>query len=236
MSYPVSIVSFVFILRRSPAGGQGRTGHHRECERKRLRCTRYLTRSRSTPYAIADHTGTCSIPVIQRLIQCELDNPRYACLSTSYTSTTVGGAENLDEVIHLTSAIILFVRFRSVIGMMWGSDSDHAGKIPLVFYEHMVDKEGSLDHTRVAFALHESARNKLTGVPLEHRILYVHLGAFKVSVLKTNIPTVAPSDDPRRRYLSSSAYERHSALEVSLHAKVKRFSFQSHGSHQTGRT
>ena len=47
-------------FRRSPAGCQGRTGHHRECEPIRLRSTRHLTRSRSRPYSIADHTGTRS--------------------------------------------------------------------------------------------------------------------------------------------------------------------------------
>ncbi|KAN0093245.1 hypothetical protein V8E55_004029 [Tylopilus felleus] len=63
---------------------------------------------------------------VQRLIRCELGNPRFAYLSTS--DTTVRGEENPDEVIHLAS----------------------------VFYKHMVDKEGHLDHTRHAYSLRAS--------------------------------------------------------------------------------
>ena len=68
-----------------------------------------------------------------------------------------------------------FVGFRSVIGTMWAVDDGETNKITTTFYEHMVDESGRLDHTRAAFALNKMMKS--VHVPLDQRILYIHLGA-----------------------------------------------------------
>ena len=109
---------------------------------------------------------------IQRIIGCDLKSPEFAYLSACHT--TVGDEESPDEVIHLASAM-QFVGFRSVIGTMWAVDDGETNKITSTFYEHMVDESGRLDHTRAAFALNKTMRS--VDIPLDQRILYIHLGA-----------------------------------------------------------
>ena len=119
--------------------------------------------------AFALHDGHFTI---QRIIGCDLKNPEFAYLSACYT--TVGDKESPDEVIHLASAM-QFAGFRSVIGTMWAVDDGETNKITSTFYKHMVDESGRLDHTRAAFALNKTM--KTVKIPLDQRILYIHLGA-----------------------------------------------------------
>jgi CHAT domain-containing protein len=109
---------------------------------------------------------------IHRLIGCDLENPEFAYLSACHT--TVEDKDSPDEVIHLASAM-QFVGFRSVIGTMWAVDDGETKKITSTFYKHMVDEDGRLDYTRAAFALNKTMRS--VDVPLDQRILYIHLGA-----------------------------------------------------------
>ena len=109
---------------------------------------------------------------IHRLIGCNLRNPEFAYLSACHT--TVGDEESPDEVIHLASAM-QFAGFRSVVGTMWSVDDAETNKITSVFYKHMLNESGRLDHTRAAHALRKAAR--LADVPLDQRILYIHIGA-----------------------------------------------------------
>ena len=118
---------------------------------------------------------------IQRLTCCNLMNAEFAYLSACHT--TVGDEENPDGVVHLASAM-QFAGFRSVIGTMWQVDDGETNKIIPLFYKHMVDESGRLDHTRAAFALWETMRSLKSGtsgtsgkVPLDQRVLYVHIGA-----------------------------------------------------------
>ena len=69
-----------------------------------------------------------------------------------------------------------FVGFRSVIGTMWEVDDGATIKIASMFYKHMVDESGRLDHTRAAFALNETMKS-VQNIPFDQRILYIHLGA-----------------------------------------------------------
>ncbi|KAF8121640.1 CHAT domain-containing protein [Boletus edulis] len=105
-------------------------------------------------------------------MMCEPENPQFAYLSACHT--TVGDEESPDEVIHLASAM-QFAGFRSVIGTMWAVDDAATDKITSTFYKHMVNEPGCLDYTRAAFALHKTMRS--VNVPLDQRILYIHLGA-----------------------------------------------------------
>ena len=122
--------------------------------------------NRKQPFESAFALRDAHFP-IQRIIGCELTNPEFAYLS-------VGDEESPDEAIHLASAM-QFAGFRSVIGTMWAVDDCETNKITPTFYKHMVDESGRLDHTRAAFAL--NATMKSVHVPLDQRILYIHLGA-----------------------------------------------------------
>ena len=119
--------------------------------------------------AFALHDGHFAI---ERIIGCDLKNPEFAYLSACHT--TVGDEESPDEAIHLASAM-QFVGFRSVIGTMWAVDDGATNKITSMFYKHMVDESGRLDHTRAAFALNKTVNS--VDIPLDQRILYIHLGA-----------------------------------------------------------
>ena len=119
--------------------------------------------------AFALHDGHFTI---QRIIGCDLKNPEFAYLSACHT--TVGDEESPDEAIHLASAM-QFVGFRSVIGTMGAVDDGETIEITLTFYKYMVDQSGRLDHTRAAFALNKMMKS--VHIPLDQRILYIHLGA-----------------------------------------------------------
>ncbi|KAF8438499.1 CHAT domain-containing protein [Boletus edulis BED1] len=109
---------------------------------------------------------------IQRIIGCDLKGPEFAYLSACHT--TVGDEESPDEVIYLASAM-QFIGFRSVIGTMWAVDDSETNKITSTFYKHMVNESGRLDYTRAAFALNKTMWS--VHIPLDQRILYIHLGA-----------------------------------------------------------
>ncbi|KAF8425376.1 hypothetical protein L210DRAFT_3653236 [Boletus edulis BED1] len=79
-----------------------------------------------------------------------------------------------DEVIHLAAAM-QFAGFRSVIGTTRAVDDAETNKIMSTFYKHMADESGSLDHTRAAFTLNKTMKS--VDVPLDQRILYIHIGA-----------------------------------------------------------
>jgi CHAT domain-containing protein len=128
-----------------------------------LACHGLPNRKQPFESAFALHDGHFTI---QRIIGCNLMNPEFAYLSACHT--TVGDEESLDEAIHLAG-------FRSVIGTMWAVDDGETNKITPTFYKHMVDERGRLDHTRAAFALNKTMRS--VQVPLDQRILYIHLGA-----------------------------------------------------------
>ena len=68
-----------------------------------------------------------------------------------------------------------FAGFRSVIGTMWAVNDEHTNKVTSTFYGHVVDESGRLDHTRAAFALWKTMKS--VNIPLDQRILYIHLGA-----------------------------------------------------------
>ena len=109
---------------------------------------------------------------IQRIIRCNLRNPEFAYLSAC--QTTVGGQESLDEVIHLASAM-QFAGFRSVVGTMWSVADSPATKVASTFYKFMLDELDCLDYTRAAWALWKTLRT--VDIPMDQRILYIHLGA-----------------------------------------------------------
>ena len=62
-----------------------------------------------------------------------------------------------------------------VIGTMWAVNDEHAKEVTSVFYKHLVDVSGGLDHMRAAFALRKTMRS--VNIPVSQRILDIHLGA-----------------------------------------------------------
>ena len=134
-----------------------------------LACHGVPNRKQPFESAFALHDGHFTI---QHIIRCDLKNPEFAYLSSCHT--VVGDEESPDEAIHLAAAM-QFAGFRSVIGTMWAVDDAEANEITSVFYEHMVDESGHLDHTRAAFALQKTMRS--VNIPLDQRILYIHIGA-----------------------------------------------------------
>ncbi|KAF8429868.1 CHAT domain-containing protein [Boletus edulis BED1] len=134
-----------------------------------LACHGLPNRTRPFESAFALHDGRLTI---ERIMRCEPENPQFAYLSACHT--TVGDEDSPDEVIHLASAM-QFAGFRSVIGTMWAVDDAETDKITSTFYKHMVDESGCLDHTRAAFALNKTMKS--VRIPLDQRILYIHLGA-----------------------------------------------------------
>jgi CHAT domain-containing protein len=112
---------------------------------------------------------------VEDIMRYELQNAQFTYLSACHT--TVGDEESPDEVIHLAAAM-QFAGFRSVIGTMWAVDDGHTNEITSKFYEYMVDESGRLDHTRSALALHRTMNSlRLSKIPVDQRILYIHMGA-----------------------------------------------------------
>ena len=119
--------------------------------------------------AFALHDGGFTI---QHITRCNLQNPEFAYLSACHT--TVGDTKSPDEVIHLAAAM-QFAGFRSVIGTMSAVDDSQTNKVISTFYDTMIDDSGRLDYTRAARALRMTM--KKVNIPMDQRILYIHIGA-----------------------------------------------------------
>ena len=122
----------------------------------------------SSAFALGDGHFT-----IERIIQCQLQNAEFAFLSAC--QTTVGDEESPDEVMHLASAM-QFAGFRSVIGTMWAVMDVVALRITSAFYDNMIKECGCLDYTHAALALNRTIEES-TDIPLDLRVLYIHIGA-----------------------------------------------------------
>jgi CHAT domain-containing protein len=109
---------------------------------------------------------------IRKIMESHWQDPEFAFLSACHT--TVGDESSPDEAIHLAAAM-QFSGFRSVIGSMWSVDDDVAHHVVSAFYDNMVDGSGRLNCTRAAEALHKAVKT-LRKIPLEQRIVFVHIG------------------------------------------------------------
>ncbi|KAG0696486.1 CHAT domain-containing protein [Suillus ampliporus] len=110
---------------------------------------------------------------IREIMESHWQNPEFAFLSACHT--TVGDESSPDEAIHLAAAM-QFSGFRSVIGSMWSVDDNVAAQITSAFYNNLVDGSGKLDCTRAAVALHKAVKTLRKEIPLEQRIVFVHIG------------------------------------------------------------
>ena len=107
------------------------------------------------------------------IIHTDISHPEFAFLSACHTA--VGDAKTPDEVIHLAAGM-QFAGFKSVIGTMWAVDDEIAHHMVSAFYRSMF--EHGMDYTKAAASLNIAMRTvDRRAVPLEQRIVFVHIGA-----------------------------------------------------------
>ncbi|KAG2139860.1 CHAT domain-containing protein [Suillus bovinus] len=110
------------------------------------------------------------------IMERDIPHAEFAFLSACHTA--VGDEETPDEVIHLAAGL-QFSGFKSVIGTLWQVDDAVAKHVVKAFYtsmfEHVKDG-GVMDCTKAAWALNRATHAVKTKVPLEQRMVFVHIG------------------------------------------------------------
>ncbi|KAG1733283.1 CHAT domain-containing protein [Suillus lakei] len=110
------------------------------------------------------------------IMENDAPHAEFAFLSTCHTA--VGDEETPDEAIHLAAGL-QFSGFKSVIGTLWVVDDAVAKHIVEAFYENMFKdlEEGDMpDCTKAAWALNHATHSVKNKVPLEQRIVFIHIG------------------------------------------------------------
>jgi CHAT domain-containing protein len=100
----------------------------------------------------------------------------FAFLSACHTA--VGDEETPDEVIHLAAGL-QFSGFKSVIGTLWEVDNAVAKHVVKAFYENLfkdLEVGGEMDCTKAAWALNHAMHSVKMKVPLEQRMVFIHVG------------------------------------------------------------
>jgi CHAT domain-containing protein len=108
----------------------------------------------------------------------EKDIPRAEFAFLSACHTAVGDEETPDEVIHLAAGL-QFSGFKSVIGTLWEVDDAVAKHVVKAFYENLfkdLEVGGEMDCTKAAWALNRATHSVKTKVPLEQRMVFIHVG------------------------------------------------------------
>jgi CHAT domain-containing protein len=110
------------------------------------------------------------------IIERDIPHAEFAFLSACHTA--VGDEETPDEVIHLAAGL-QFSGFKSVVGTLWEVDDAVAKYVVEAFYENLFkdSKDGGvMDCTKAAWALNRATHAVKTKVPLEQRMVFVHIG------------------------------------------------------------
>ncbi|KAG1790464.1 CHAT domain-containing protein [Suillus plorans] len=110
------------------------------------------------------------------IMERHIPQAEFAFLSACHTA--VGDEETPDEVIHLAAGL-QFSGFKSVVGTLWEVDDSVAKHVVEAFYGYMfgdLKKGGVMDCTRAAWALNCATHAVKTKVPLEQRMVFVHIG------------------------------------------------------------
>ncbi|KAG2359469.1 CHAT domain-containing protein [Suillus spraguei] len=106
------------------------------------------------------------------IMEKDIPHAEFAFLSACHTA--VGDKKTPDEVIHLAAGL-QFSGFKSVIGTLWEVDDSVAQHVVKAFYENMF-KNGVVDCTKAAWALNRATHAVKKLVPLEQRMVFVHIG------------------------------------------------------------
>jgi CHAT domain-containing protein len=109
------------------------------------------------------------------IMERHIPRAEFAFLSACHTA--VGDKETPDEVIHLAAGL-QFAGFKSVVGTLWEVDDSVAKHVVEAFYKYMFHpkEEGVMDCTKAAWALNYATHAVKTKVPLEQRMVFVHIG------------------------------------------------------------
>ncbi|KAG1818644.1 CHAT domain-containing protein [Suillus subaureus] len=100
------------------------------------------------------------------IMEKDIPHAEFAFLSACHT--IVGDEETPDEVIHLAAGLQFSV-FKSVIGTLWEVDDAVAKHVDL-------EDGGVMDCTKAAWALNRATHAVKTKVPLEQRMVFIHVG------------------------------------------------------------
>ncbi|KAG1862744.1 CHAT domain-containing protein [Suillus subalutaceus] len=110
------------------------------------------------------------------IMEKDIPHAEFAFLSACHTA--VGDEKTPDEVIHLAAGL-QFSGFKSVIGTLWVVDDAVAKHVVEAFYKNMVKglEDGDMmDCTKAAWALNRATCAVKTKVPLEQRMVFIHIG------------------------------------------------------------
>ncbi|KAG1857716.1 CHAT domain-containing protein [Suillus subalutaceus] len=109
------------------------------------------------------------------IMERDIPHAEFAFLSACHTA--VGDEETPDEVIHLAAGL-QFSGFKSVIGTLWEVDDSVAKHVVEAFYKYMFNmkEDGVMDCTKAAWALNCATHAVKTKVPLEQRMVFIHIG------------------------------------------------------------
>ncbi|KAG1752099.1 CHAT domain-containing protein [Suillus lakei] len=110
------------------------------------------------------------------IMENNVPHAEFAFLSACHTAA--GDEQTPDEVIHLAAGL-QFSGFKSVIGTLWVVDDAVAKHVVEAFYENMFKglEEGDVpNYTKAAWALNKATYAVKMKVPLEQRIVFVHIG------------------------------------------------------------
>ncbi|KAG2361195.1 hypothetical protein BDR07DRAFT_1334874 [Suillus spraguei] len=110
------------------------------------------------------------------IMERDIPHAEFAFLSACHTA--VGDEKMPDEVIHLAAGL-QFSGFKSVVGTLWEVDDSVAKHVVEAFYQYMFkpSKDGVvMNCTRAAWALNCATHAVKTEVPLEQRMVFVHIG------------------------------------------------------------
>ncbi|KAG1788928.1 CHAT domain-containing protein [Suillus plorans] len=110
------------------------------------------------------------------IMERHVPHAEFAFLSACHTA--VGDEDTPDEVIHLAAGL-QFSGFKSVVGTLWEVDDSVAKHVVEAFYKYMfgdLKDGGVMDCTKAAWALNCATHSVKTKVPLEQRMVFVHIG------------------------------------------------------------
>ncbi|KAG2122785.1 CHAT domain-containing protein [Suillus clintonianus] len=107
----------------------------------------------------------------------ENNSPQAEFAFLSACHTAVGDEETPDEAIHLAAGL-QFSGFKSVVGTLWGVSDALAKHVVEAFYKKMFEdlEDGVIDCTKAAWALNRATHAVMTKVPLEQRMVFIHIG------------------------------------------------------------
>ncbi|KAG2135415.1 CHAT domain-containing protein [Suillus clintonianus] len=107
----------------------------------------------------------------------ENNSPQAEFAFLSACHTAVGDKDTPDEAIHLAAGL-QFSGFKSVVGTLWGVSDALVKHVVEAFYEKMFEdlEDGVIDCTKAAWALNRATHTVMTKVPLEQRMVFIHIG------------------------------------------------------------